>query len=508
MRGAGTAVFVALLVLRLPLWMLPGPGRDEAAYHYWVHHPEPAYAPLLQWTVWLSEAGLGHSLWALRLPVLVLGFAVLVLNEWRLATARTPAGLRLMALLAVAFSPWQGFVSSILHPDNFLLAALLCLVLSIQRNRLWLAVASAVAAVLAKPTGILFLPVLWFLSGRLAGIRRRELWTARSVLIATALGLGLVMDSDLIAALADFGRLSPSRPWLEHGLAAGGSLLYQGGPLLLGMAWFGVRQRVGILRREQPDDVRREAFAALMIGGVLIAFFLAALLLRGQFKANWVLPAVVVLWPVRSPRWLAGRKGAALAIAGVALVGLGSLGQAVILARPEWAGAMERALVARNLAPRWATYATQAGEREAVVSSSRTWTDHLREFADMSAFAQAIEAGWEQMPDGTAPVSWIVASDYGLAFQLHWCLGDDGVQVAVPGDGIFHRTWTTFRLDEPEGPLLVLSEDAADRLVAEGWTHRRFLAPVPHPVTGSLMRLVAVSRHASFDKELGDETMP
>ena len=507
-RFAGTAAALTLLALRLPLWMLPGPGRDEAAYHYWAHHAEPAYSLLLQWSVRLSEAGLGHSLWSLRLPALTLGFVVLLLNDWRLAAAGAPARLRLLAALALAFSPWQGFVSSILHPDVFLLAALLCLVLSVQKNHLWLAVASATAAVLAKPTGLLALPTLWFLSGRLDSLRKGELRTARLVLVALAMWQVRVMNTALVVALADFGRLPPSLPWLDHGLAAAGSLIYQGGPLLIGISWFGAMERIGILRQGGSQDVKREAWASLTIGGVLVAVFLAALVLRGQFKANWVLPAAVLLWPTRPPQWIEGRRGRGLVMAGVALACLGSLFQTAILTKPDLLATAERSLISRGMAPRWARYSTQAGVREGMVSSSATWGDHLREFAGISAFVDSIAAGWRGLPESTGPMAWIVASDYGLAFQIDWYLEDPAVRVAVLGDGIFHRTWSTFRVMAPEGPLLALSDGDVDRLAAAGWPHRRYLSPVSHPVTGRLMRPVALFRHEPFDKEFGDEKQP
>ena len=42
-------------ILRLFFLMLPGPGRDEAIYHYWAFHPEPAYSPLMQLAIRLFD---------------------------------------------------------------------------------------------------------------------------------------------------------------------------------------------------------------------------------------------------------------------------------------------------------------------------------------------------------------------------------------------------------------------------------------------------------------------
>ena len=490
-----------LLAVRLPLWLLPGPGRDEAAYHYWVHHPEPFYAPLLQWAVRLAEVFCGHSLWSLRAPVLILGVGILWLNDRRLAGIRTPLHLRWLAVLALAFSPWQGFAGSILHPDNFLLAALLALVLAVQHNRLWLATAAAVIAVLAKPTGVLFLPVAWWLCGTLDDLGPREKWAARAVLLATALAVAATVQPEMMRGMADFGRLDPTTAWYARILAAGGALLFLGGPVLVGLSFVGARQR-WYDRHQGPDALsKHEARASLAIAAMMLAVFLAAAVLRGQFKGNWVLPALVLLWPVRMPAWTALPRVRALVVAGLVLTFAASLGQTLIMVRPGLVDRVEGQLSARGLVPAAATYSVQAGVRETSVSTSRSWSDHLRQYNDASLFAAQIKAGWCEAQGAATPVPCLVAGDYGLACQLHWYLGDPATRVAIHGDGIFHRTWTDLRHGAGENDLLFLSGPGPDDFSTAELRVQALLPAVMHPVTGRPLQPTIARWHNDLNQE-------
>lgn len=493
-------------LLRLPLWLLPGPGRDEAAYYYWAHHIVPAYALLMQLSVRLTEQLTGHSLWALRLPVLLLGLVVILLNDRRLAGTRSLPAMRLLAALALALCPWQTYAAAVLHPDNFLLAALLGLVLAVQKNRLWLTFLAAVAALLAKPTGALALPVAWLLCGRMVGIQARELWTARGVLLGTGLVFVLILDPGMAAGLADFGRFSPSLTWYQKGAGAGSSLLFLGGPLLLGMSWFGVRQRIGTVRQGGSDETTREAWAALAMAGILLAVFLAALVLRGQFKGNWILPAVILLWPARSPFSRSDLRKKAkgirmLALTGLLLTFLPSLAQTAVLVRPGLVDRLEESLDRRGLVPRWATYRAQAGVREASVSAHRTWGDHLRGFGNLSRFAEAIRCGWRGTAGSDAPLKWVLSSDYGLAFQLSWYLQDLAPRVAVCGDDVFAATWAGLEEAAPDGALLALSAREVEHFPGTHWRIGKELPAVPHPVTGQTLHPVLVYRTRFSDKK-------
>jgi hypothetical protein len=508
-NGVGFSLLaVGILVARLPLWLLPGPGRDEAAYHYWVHHPEPFYAPLLQWSVAVAEVFGGHSLWSLRAPVLILGLVILWLNDRRLAGTHTPHYLRWLAAMAIAFSPWQGFAGSILHPDNFLLAALLALVLAVQNNRLWWATIAAITAVLAKPTGLIFLPVVWWLVGKMDHIKGRDLWASRALLLALALAAAATLKPDMVRGMADFGRLADTVPWYARGLASGGALLFLGGPVLVILSVTGARQRWQNLHPDTDPALAREARASLAAAAVMLVVFLSAALLRGQFKGNWVLPALVLLWPLRLAPWMALPRTRTLLVAGVVLAFASSLGQTLILRKPDLIDRMENGLSRRGLVPAAATYSVQAGVRETAVSSSRSWSDHLRQYHNAAAFAGTVKAGWCQAQGELTPVPCIVSDDYGLACQLHWYLGEPTTKIAISGDGIVSRTWNDLRDNPTHDDLLVLMAPAAGDIPHGYLGSQTSLAAVLHPVTGQRLQPMIARWHDNPNQETPDVEFP
>ncbi len=431
----------------------------------------------------MSELIWGPSLWALRFPVLVLGFLVIVLNDRRLAGAEATFSSRWLAALALGFCPWQGFSGSILHPDNYLLAAILILILAMQHNRIWLAAFSVILAVLAKPTGILFLPVGWWLAGSFDNIRTRELWATRAIILASGLFLALTMKWEMIQGIADFGRFSTLSPLHTRPLAMAGATLFLGGPLLAIFSWSGTRQRLQTMRSESSKIQQREARASLAAAGILLLVFIAAVLARGQFKGNWVLPALVLLWPTRLPGNSNLLPKRMLVQASIVLVFLVSLGQTLIMVRPDLMQNIEKSLAEKKLIPAWISYSTQAGVRETAVSSSRTWSDHLHEYDDLSAFVRELKTAWDNSPISPQPLDWIVSTDYGLACQVHWYLGRPEARVVILEDGVFHRTRSELRQLAPQGPLLML--DPGRSAVPFLKTHP--LAPMPHPVTGKTL---------------------
>ena len=463
---AGGLGLLTVVLLRLPLWLLPGPGRDEAAYHYWVHHAEPAYAPLMQMVVKLFELPLHQSLWALRGPVIVTGLLVLLLGDLRLRWAGAAPSARLLAFLAVALTPWQSVTGSFLHPDGFLMVALLAFVLAAQRDRVLLSALAAVAAVLAKPTGVLLVPVAWWLVGRLDASERWRVVAARALLGAVSLAFLLSMKAAMVEGMADFARAADSVS-LPARLGSGGlSLIFTGGPLLLALAVPGFRERLRLLRRGESGSRRREAEASLAAAAVLLVFFLAAALLRGQVKGNWIMPALVLLLPVapvKVPR--------AVLVASLVFTFAASLGQTVAMRQPRltaWADA---------------GYSVHAGIRETAVSPTRTWQHHLAQYGDASGFARDIRQGWRDVVGMDTPLAWIVSDDYGLAAQLHWYLGHDTVRLVLPRDGVFHRTVAPLLTDADPGPLLVLTTNVT---AEELWNRLEIVGTLPgvrHPVT-------------------------
>lgn len=440
------------MLLRLPLWLLPGPGRDEAAYHYWAHHPEPAYAPALQLAVRLFEWPFGESLWALRMPVMLAGVLVLFLVHLR--TRSAPESTRLLILFALALSPWQAFTGSILHPDTFFMVALLGFLLAARSGLVLTTAAAGVAMVLAKPVGALLIPAVWWALGRIgtAGVRR---WISRGVLLLALLVESWMVFPELVSGMFTFGRLPGSI--LERMGAGAASLLFQGGPLLLWLGVWGARERWRTWRRGTDEAERDDAERCLVCAAVLLAFFACAALFRGQFKGNWVLPAVVVLLPayaVRVPRMLVA--------AGVAFGILACAGQAAVLMRPEW--------VQRAGVDRWSRHVAQYGDP----SSVSTDVMHL--------------VGTGDGEEGCPP--WIVSADYGLAASLHWILAEPDRRIVVPEHGVYHRTVESFRATGDAADVLVATRtrvlpDAIGSVVRVTDT----LGAIVHPGTGDTLWL-------------------
>jgi hypothetical protein len=464
-------IFGLALVLRLPLWTASGPGRDEAAYHYWAHHPEPGFAPLVQAAVRFFEMFGSCSLWTLRAPVILLGLLVLYLNDRRLRGSEASWTSRLLALAVLAFTPWQSFAGSILHPDNFLLASVLAVMIAAQQRRVFLMVLATWAAVLAKQTGVLMVPVVWWLAGRVI--------TARLLLILIPVGLFLTINRDLVAGISEFGRLSPTLTPLSRLETGGWDLLFLGGPLLLALPVMGARQRWNLIRRKNDDGAYREAKASLAAAGIILAFFLTAALFRGQFKGNWILPAFVLLWPLHLPTW-----PRPVLMVGLALTVMGSLGQAAIFRHPGLMEGADRAL--EKIRP-GQKYSSHASVREGRVSSSRTWSQHFAQYEDISLFCLQLAAGWNNQAVEDKPLKWIVSDDYGLACQVAWYLNHPNVCIVIPDDGIFHRTVQSLTASPDPGEVMVLAvrkspEKIWDQLVING--------PLPsltHPVTGQIL---------------------
>lgn len=503
------ALLLAAL-LRLPLLWLPGPGRDEAAYHYWAWHPELFYAPLLQWMLRLSEILPLPAILTLRLPSLVAGALVLILVDLRLRRSNSPFALRWICLLALVVSEWQTYTGAILHPDQLLVASILFAVLAAREGRVLLFALALCLASLAKPTGLLFLPVGWVLVGRIsqtAGPRRIAL-----AILGMSAALVLLLsraEAPMLEAMAQFGRTDAGTPWA---LRIGGGLvavLISGGPLLLLLAAVGLRERVSVLwsrvaarhpqaREAQPDEAqrveaqpdetqpneaqRREAWSSLAFAAVLLAAFGLAALLRGQIKANWVLPAAVLLLPLHRivlPRWLS--------FSSLCFGLIVSLITVQAHRSPESFQGLEDAIARGSL-----SYERHVGTRESEVSPTSSWVERLSEYRDLSGFSQSLERGWAELGAGPTP-RWLVSDDYGLACQILWYRHNPGLRLVVPRDGIYHRELSRLRQESDPGPLLLLG---TQRPVDELWTDIERMSGIfapPHPITGEPVQ-IAVGR--------------
>lgn len=439
---------------RLALLALPGPGRDEAAYHYWSHHPEPAYAPLLQALLRLADLLPLPAVLSLRLPSLLAGVsALLLLHLWMRDRGASPAA-RAAAVATLALGAWGAYAGAIAHPDMLLLVAALAFVVATGRQRSWLAVLAAAAALAAKPSGLVVVLVAFAWLGRDRPPSRGPATLLLAALVAPVL-LPLLAQPELVAGMLDFARMGQGRaPW--QGLVAGAvGLLFLLGPLPL------VAGARGLRAWRRPLD---PATACALLW--LLAFGLAAG--AGQWKANWVAPALFLLWPAG---WEPSRRTLAVGLVATALP---ALVLATSLSRPGWTAAVEARIPAGPLA-----YPALAGEREAERSVARSWSQRAREYQRPVVFADSLRARYAWPPAA------IVADDYGLAARLHFELGEPGVGLWLPGDPVFRpRDGQPL----PAGrPLLVLGAHGWPKLPPGTIVEGR--STLPHPLGGRTVQL-------------------
>lgn len=461
--------FVALTI-RIPLLFLPNPGRDEAAYFYWSHHFEPAYSLLMQLIVRFFTFLPLPNLFALRLPSLLMGVLVIFLLDKLLQHRGVDYKFRILALVLFAFCPWQSNFGAMLNPDNFLMGMILLFLICIIKERYYLAAIFAGLATLAKPNGILIIPAAWlvFSINKNFAVSRRLSFIMTSLIFLVPLFVG--MKWEMLDAMLEFGKMDPSVSNLDALFLQVLLLLLAGGPLLLFYGIAGVRQR---LREEiASENLNLERIATIAISVITVVFFGAALIFNDQVKYNWLLPAAVILWP-RNPIPL--KK--AILIPGIILsIGLGVF-QNFVKINPGVMTDIEKSMPGLG-----STFTLKGGVREARVSNSNSWSQHLLEYHLLDEFVQQIKislqrGGIEQT------IKWIVCDDYGLASQLVFALGDQKVRMIIPGDGIFHRTMPDPKIDKLPGVALIIAVHNEIESIWERIKDINEVREIRHPIT-------------------------
>lgn len=450
--GAWAALATALLALRLPLLTLPGLGRDEATYVYWSHHPEPGYAPLLQLLLALGRP-LPLLLEARWVP-LVAGAVVLVLFERWLRRRGLERRDRWIAVALVGLCPWQTYAGSILHPDDLQLALVLGFVLAARPGHVWWAAVLAGLAPWAKTSGLLVTAVgAWWVWRSGHPVRGRAL----IVLVALATPAVLALDPEIVRGLLSFARTGP-----ETGVPARVGLFVLGTVVLAGPVLPVLAVRGGF------EIGRRGMQPAVVLALAFVGAFGAAALVTGQVKGNWMLPAILLLWPA-GVRW-SRPSSAALALGSTALL------SAVIVF------GFVRVDLTRALEERWASapsYLGLAGTRERSVASATAWWHRLAEYRSIDDLCAATAAHHD--------VEVVVSDDYGLAAQWATRCPSPVPRLVLPDDPIFAGADAGI----PTGALVIaVRRPPSELLGTRSWEPA---GAVTHPITGESVTLARVT---------------
>jgi|GEM_PF-5996436 len=458
------------LLLRLPLILLPGAGRDEATYAYWAEHPELAYSPLLQLFVKLFSWTPLPDTVQLRFPSIIAGTLAILLLYRFLQHLQVNSLSRIAAVSALAFSPWMIYAGSILHPDMLLLSCILTFLIAAFEGKMLLASIFAGLAFWAKLSGLVVLPaaayMLWQNRGR-SGL----ILMASCIVLALLIGAILSqLQPDLIMAIAEFGRMDPSIGVLKALLIQFGYILLLGGPAIFLGFMAGIWQH-----REISEDYQRitnlQRYSTLVIFAVFAAFGLAMIVTQ-QVKGNWLLPALLLLWPATRPKLF--RPALILSL-------LCSIFIIIVFAFPGIVRDMEERLPLFE-----ASYSIQAGTREARVSPTRSWSERSKEYQDLSEFANLLSEKVD-----VQKADWLMCDDYGLAAQLIREWGRPDMQMVIPGDRLFYRSeeqLTNNKALEP-GQLIILGVQKSVSELANGRSGVKILGSLEHPFTGNRLEL-------------------
>ncbi|MCB0273444.1 MAG: hypothetical protein KDI06_01440 [Calditrichaeota bacterium] len=463
-------VGVLAFFLKLPLVLLPAAGRDEAVYAYWANHPEWAYAPLLhQWVKLNTWLGLPDLL-ALRLPAILPGLLLLWLTERILARQNRDPIRRLALLLAVALSPWQIYAGSILHPDNLMLFLMVAAVLGACQKNLYRTAFFAALAFWAKPAGILALAGL---GGWLIGQPgpRSQKGLALTFALLMVLPVILAFSPEMIAAIAEFGKMPAARPWWSNLGLFLASLGLLAGPALLALA-------PRLKRAEIPIQLREQSLAWWLALAYLGGFLLAAAT-RGQIKGNWLLPGLLMLilaTPHSRPLMRRWPLWTSLSL-------LFSLLLVIGMSNPALPRYFERTF------PEWAqSYGAQAGQREARVSATASWSARVGEYQSAAPFFRAVLQAWRERHGSENFPPWVLGDDYGLTAQMLRAWGAEQVRMIIPEDGVFWRESAGFAPGSGNHGLLLGVRMREDELWPEAG-EIIFMLELPHPQTGDPVRI-------------------
>ncbi|MGH1363162.1 MAG: ArnT family glycosyltransferase [Calditrichia bacterium] len=462
------------LIARIPLITLPAAGRDEATYAYWAFHPEAAYSPLLQIFVRLFHIIPLPDLLQLRMTSIAMSTVCIVLFDMFLKRSGVSDESRYVGVLALALSPWLIYSGSILHPDMLLLFCILAFMLAVMRDHFVSACLFVGLAFWAKLSGLVLLPAAAILIFWKYRENRRHAFIGLVVVLVFILPIALQLSLDLLMAISEFGKMDSNIGFLHAISIQLGQIILLGGPALILGFVFGLKE---CLLRRKNSVVTRERLIALIITFSVVLAFGFAMIVTHQVKGNWLLPAIVLMWPrqifYRKQFWL-----------GLALSAIISAVLILFFAFPVKMQQLEQKLPA--LAK---TYSLQAGTRETRVSPTRSWSERVKEYRSYADFAAEIKGKID-----IDKKRWLVCDDYGLAAQLLFVWGRRDIKLIIPGDKLFYQHMqysSEGKLIIPDGAALVGSQASLKKLTGrqEGF---EALGKISHPFTDGEVELGCV----------------
>lgn len=474
-------ILPAVILLRLPLLLLPGAGRDEALYWYWAHHFELAYSPLLQIAIRLFEWLPLPDIWAIRLVSLVASGCSLWLLEQLLIRRKIKDVQRRWLLLALAVAPWQTYAGAILHPDMLLLATLLAFVYFSEKQGFTLAAISAGLAIWAKPSGILVIAIA-ILYWLVIDSNTSKLRIKRILLtLGTALPVAISANWQMVQGVLEFGKIGDQVSLLHVLPIQLLGIVVLGGPAMVYVAWRTITPFVSFFHRIFSEITQVQSLRWTLPMVISTAFFAAfggAILITGQIKANWMLPAFVtllLLWQNEFPiPWLKRLTLASLVL---------SIGFGLGFQLPGFAATIE------NRFPILGTsYSVQAGDHEARVSATSSWANRVQEYQALQPFAADVVQQWRANQPTQFP-EWILSDDYGLATQLVFAWQQPQIPIFITGDLLFkHRLPenNSAIFKKPGLELTVLNES---RINFPQLQEILTPIPLPHPYASGFVQL-------------------
>jgi len=327
----------ALLAVRLALAVTAPLGDDEGYYWVWSRHPAAGYydhPPLVAWLVAGSVRALGDTLFAMRLPFVLLGTLAAVLLRSLVTAVTGDRGLADRSALLLQVVPVFFGLGLLVIPDTPLLVAWLLFALAAWRAlgaaRPAPFPAGALAIGAALGLGLLAKYVAVLLPLSLAGWLLRARGASGAPVLLAALGVAAIVFAPVVAwnAAHEWASLGFQFASRHRGSApdAGRLALFLGSqalylsPVLFALA-VPAALRAGPWRWRVPDAGL--SFLWWMAVPTVATFLVASLFT--SFKPNWPAPACATLlplllagldrWKGAGSRWAAPLERSAIAVA-------------------------------------------------------------------------------------------------------------------------------------------------------------------------------------------------